>query len=286
MMNAIYGGRVDNDYDTRVLRTYLQQFFTPAMLGGGRGGRGQAQLLPGVTRAVPLPGSTTSRDEFIGAIASLDDSDGPVMFGLPLNIQRSLQRANSARVVGQLKALASLTGAAAKFDREKWRVGLQSILELWDRLVGNLDVGSGGAGGERMEELSPVDAFVVMEEAFSVTLLRKVGGDMSSVKRVVMGSGLLTPSVQATAGALLAGEVPRAWSKRWEGPEQPTAFLRGLVVRRQALSRWRSRMASGTLLDGEICLGDIFNPGTFLNALRQQVTPPPHTHKTLKSLWI
>ena len=32
--NAIYGGRVDNEYDTRVLRTYMHQLFKDATLKG------------------------------------------------------------------------------------------------------------------------------------------------------------------------------------------------------------------------------------------------------------
>lgn len=31
--NAIYGGRVDNEYDARVLRTYLQQYFSNEVIG-------------------------------------------------------------------------------------------------------------------------------------------------------------------------------------------------------------------------------------------------------------
>jgi dynein heavy chain 2 len=159
-------------------------------------------------------------------------------------------------------------------------------------------------------DMSPVDAFVVMEELQAGDLLRFVGGGLHAVKRVVMGSGLLTPAVQDLAVALLAGEVPRAWSKRWEGPEKPQGFLRGLVMRRVALSRWVAKVSRCVLyssrecgcsakayvtpaqmwacliflsalvcikvrngegvLEGEVQLADLFNPGTFLNALRQQ----------------
>lgn len=32
--NAIYGGRVDNDFDTRVLKTYMREIFKEACLKG------------------------------------------------------------------------------------------------------------------------------------------------------------------------------------------------------------------------------------------------------------
>ena len=34
--NAIYGGRIDNDYDLRVLRNYMQQIFKDETLKGNK----------------------------------------------------------------------------------------------------------------------------------------------------------------------------------------------------------------------------------------------------------
>jgi hypothetical protein len=47
--------------------------------------------------------------------------DPPYIFNLPDNIERSLQRTNSAMLIRQLRILASSDAEAAKFDREKWR---------------------------------------------------------------------------------------------------------------------------------------------------------------------
>ena len=43
------------------------------------------------------------------------------MFGLPDNIERSLQRVTSSGVIRQLRALSALDSEASKYDREKWR---------------------------------------------------------------------------------------------------------------------------------------------------------------------
>jgi hypothetical protein len=55
--------------------------------------------------------------------------------------------------------------------------------------------------------LSPVDAFVLMEEAGARELCAYINSALQSVKRVVHGTALLTPAIQATGGTLIAGKV-------------------------------------------------------------------------------
>jgi len=87
---------------------------------------------------------------------------------------------------------------------------------------------------------------------------------------VLNGSGLLSPVIQQVAVALLADTVPSEWSQRWEGPDKPQTWLRELVRRRLALGKWRTLSAQDNLLNEPLELGELFNPSTFLNALRQQ----------------
>ena len=90
------------------------------------------------------------------------------------------------------------------------------------------------------------------------------------VGQVLFGSGLLTPFIQGVAGALLSLTVPAEWTKRWEtGPEKPQAWLKELVRKRVTLIKWRAAVGKGSLLTDPLNLGDVFNPATFINALRQ-----------------
>lgn len=89
--------------------------------------------------------------------------------------------------------------------------------------------------------------------------------------KVLFGSGLLTPAIQSVSSALLSGSVPADWTRRWDGgPDKPQVWLRELVRKRIALQKWRSASAKGSLLQEPLVLGDLFNPATFINALRQQ----------------
>lgn len=90
--NAIYGGRIDNKYDTRVLRAYIENLFND------QGLRGQAQL----SQVLTVPQSGQVKDYSL-MMQKIPDTDQPALFGLPANIDRSVQRFNSTFVITQLK---------------------------------------------------------------------------------------------------------------------------------------------------------------------------------------
>jgi len=68
---------------------------------------------------VNTPQATASRD-FVSMISGLPDNDQPAMFGLPTNIDRSVQRFNSTQVILQLKSLSAVSAEELRFDKEKW----------------------------------------------------------------------------------------------------------------------------------------------------------------------
>ena len=67
-------------------------------------------------------------------ISQVPEIDTPSLFGLPTNIDRSVQRFNSLQVIGQLKSLAAITGGDMRFDKEKWSQQLGPVCQLWNTL--------------------------------------------------------------------------------------------------------------------------------------------------------
>lgn len=79
------------------------------------------------------------------------------------------------------------------------------------------------------------------------------------------------PSTHKLANSLLIHEVPHSWSSQWEGPEDPSTYLRTLVGKTLALGTWEEKSLKGSLLkEGPLDLSEVFKPATFLNALRQE----------------
>ena len=83
-----------------------------------------------------------------------------------------------------------------------------------------------------VEKAAPVDAFVAMESEAALKLVNTVSSALTSAQRVFAGSDLLTAEVKAVTTSLAAGQVPRPWDSKWEGPDSPALWLQVAALRR------------------------------------------------------
>ncbi|XP_022324921.2 cytoplasmic dynein 2 heavy chain 1-like isoform X2 [Crassostrea virginica] len=259
---AIYGGRVDNPFDVRVMVSYLKQFFDGNTLSQGR----NRQLGP-----LKLPSSTNFRD-YVDAIEELPEFDKPSYFGLPENIERSAQRIISNQVIGQLKVLQRADAKANKFDKEIWATELGPILNLWKKLnQGSQLINSKiKPPSDKTGQEAPIISFIKLEQYNAVKLVQTIHQSLASLSKIIRGTMLLTKEVQNLAAALLNQETPLNWQAKWDGPEDPMHYLRGLISRATAIQTWVDKANNGNLLRDTLDLSELFHPDTFLNALRQQ----------------
>ncbi|KAL3904236.1 MAG: hypothetical protein SGPRY_011364 [Prymnesium sp.] len=260
---AIYGGRVDNTQDARLLDTYLQQFFSTSMLSPSA--RGSRHLAPGVA----LP-SSALHAEYLQVIGSLPPQDTPALFGLPANADRAVQQRDVAHVQANLKMVGSATELHGKFDRELWSSALMPLLTLWQKLGSTLETFRGASLQPASTEGTPVESIVWAELRKAKLLLRAVDESLGAIGRVVRGTELLASSTMEEGSALARGAVPSKWSLLWEGPPEPVGWMRQAVARISALQRWQTRLQTDQLLRAPLNLGELLNPSFFLTALRQQ----------------
>ena len=89
---AVYGGRLQDDYDMRALRAILQDIWSKEIFEGRRKLAG----VLGLTEA--------SRSDPVKAVEQLADLDSPIeYFGLPANALRAWERAAAENVILALK---------------------------------------------------------------------------------------------------------------------------------------------------------------------------------------
>ena len=251
--NAVYGGRIDNFFDIKVLRAYLSQYFSESTFTSGR-----------LSQNIRLPG-TKGYQEYLKLIDSLQDIDSPKLFGLPLNINRSVQRFNSSAVIKQLKQLSAISQDEIKFDRDQWSEKLGPLWNLWKTMIKSEEKFKG-----KLEEAEdPLNNFVITEARYAFKMLEKVNESLESISKVISGTELLTSGIEQDGKELLMNQVPESWSSMWEGPNSPVAWLRALVRKTSALKKWLEAVHRRQLFSEAVALGELFHPETFLNVLRQ-----------------
>jgi len=274
MEQAVYGCRVDNEYDSRLVKEYLALFFRSDVLDGPRRKAGSTLEIP----PFDIPASSNIHD-FRQKVDTLPDLDNPAAFGMAPNADRSLQRINSTRVVNTLRQLAAggVDGGgagAAGVKIEVWKEQLTPLWMMWENVC--------KAQLSRLKSVEvravspddpPVVAFVLMDAGFASLLGDRVGIDLVNISKVVQGVGLSTPEIQQQAMMLLKAEVPRRWEENWpSAPEAPPLYLQGLAKRIAALKGdWLNRVRNpAQLFSQPVSLSDFLRPDVFLNALRQQ----------------
>ncbi|XP_058887125.1 cytoplasmic dynein 2 heavy chain 1-like [Acipenser ruthenus] len=264
--NAIYGGRIDNVFDLQILRSYLEQFFNSRVIMGSQSRGKKATAFPS---QISLPNSCSILD-YRSVIENLPEDDKPAFFGLPANIERSSQRIISSQVISQLRILSRSVTAGSKFDREIWSNELSPVLNLWKKLNqgSNLIHQKVSPPNERLG--SPVLSFIILEQFNAIRLVQSIHQSLAALSKVIRGTSLLTSEVQKLATALLNQECPLSWQNKWEGPEDPMQYLRGVVARTLAIQNWVDKSEKQSLLSDTLDLAELFHPDTFLNALRQE----------------
>eukprot|EP00931_Biecheleriopsis_adriatica_P043590 TRINITY_DN24917_c0_g1_i1.p1 TRINITY_DN24917_c0_g1~~TRINITY_DN24917_c0_g1_i1.p1 ORF type:complete len:4311 (+),score=994.91 TRINITY_DN24917_c0_g1_i1:69-13001(+) len=269
---AVYGSRVDNEFDSRLVREYLAMFFKHETLEGGR--RKTGVEIP----AFDIPASTNMAD-FRVRVEQLPDIDNPASFGMAPNADRSLQRINSTKAIAMLRQLASASGAGESADGggssdvKIWKVQLAPLFAIWENIQkGQLSKLKGVEVRAVSPDDPPLAAFSLMDAAEATRLGDVVTNTLTTLQKVVNGTALSTPDLQAQAKMLLRAEVPASWASTWpSAPEDPTVFLQGLAKRIAALrGDWVKRVQSRNLTGQPVTLSDFLRPDVFLNALRQQ----------------
>ena len=107
LSQCIYGGKIDNDFDQRLLASFLRKLFTPrsfesdfALVGNVDGGQGGQ-------RHIKMPDGNR-RDHFLKWIEALSDRQTPSWLGLPNNAEKVLLTTRGTDLVSKLLKMQQL----------------------------------------------------------------------------------------------------------------------------------------------------------------------------------
>ena len=261
---AIYGGRLDNDQDMKVMNVFLRQIFSEQTIGAQ-----SSKPLYGTFSVVK--GTSDLARLVQGVESGLPDTDTPPMFGLPLNADNVVQDTLARRYLNDLKALALPNASEKKADGLKTlaapaldafaQVGLARVA-----LAPSIRIPSNGFP-------DPIEVFLISELNVIARVIHDVVTFFEHVKKV--SDGLVLPSnlLKQLASSLASLTTPELWQDRVPGPDNLFSWLSVLKLKEQTLRvGWmQAAIGQGTaaFLRQPQSLGELVRPQVFLNALRQ-----------------
>jgi dynein heavy chain 2 len=243
---AVYGGRVNNDFDFRVLSLYLD-----AHLGEG---------------ANPLRLERNSRlPDVLKTVSKLAERDPPSLFFLPPNATKTVALSRKNETIACLRRLASVADGAGALQRTEWVEKLAPIAERWKTLLKKYP---------RMAEPrltapaddSPMAAALSAQYCIVHELVANLVVFFKGVDEFIGGEPL-SHDLTAKGQLLVRGEVPDSWADVAEGPVVASEWLVELSRKVEAID---ALTAEPELAKKPMELSSLVRPTAILDALRQQ----------------
>lgn len=127
---------------------------------------------------------TNAIQKHLNQIRELPEQDDPAIFGLPANIDSSVQRFNSNKVIESLKTLQAVSSEELRFDREKWAQLLKPVMKTWSSIYKQSEFSQIQIKPEHLASPDPIIAFTFMEMHNALLTLNVVAETMQGIKDV------------------------------------------------------------------------------------------------------
>lgn len=282
MAQSIYGGRVDNEFDQRLLNTFLERLFTTRSfdsefkLACKVDGHKDIQMPDGIRR-----------EEFVQWVELLPDAQTPSWLGLPNNAERVLLTTQGVDMISKMLKMQMLededdlayaetekkTRADSTSDgRPAWMRTLHTTASNWLHLIPQT-LSPLKRTVENIKD--PLFRFFEREVKMGAKLLQDVRQDLADVVQVCEGRKKQTNYLRTLINELVKGILPRSWS-HYTVPAGMTViqWVSDFSERIKQLQNISQAAASGgakELKNIHVCLGGLFVPEAYITATRQYV---------------
>uniref|UniRef100_A0A2K6TE78 Cytoplasmic dynein 1 heavy chain 1 n=1 Tax=Saimiri boliviensis boliviensis TaxID=39432 RepID=A0A2K6TE78_SAIBB len=282
MAQSIYGGRVDNEFDQRLLNTFLERLFTTRSfdsefkLACKVDGHKDIQMPDGIRR-----------EEFVQWVELLPDTQTPSWLGLPNNAEKVLLTTQGVDMISKMLKMQMLededdlayaeTEKKTRTDstsdgRPAWMRTLHTTASNWLHLIPQT-LSHLKRTVENIKD--PLFRFFEREVKMGAKLLQDVRQDLADVVQVCEGKKKQTNYLRTLINELVKGILPRSWS-HYTVPAGMTViqWVSDFSERIKQLQNISLAAASGgakELKNIHVCLGGLFVPEAYITATRQYV---------------
>ncbi|XP_028159307.1 dynein heavy chain, cytoplasmic isoform X3 [Ostrinia furnacalis] len=292
LSQCIYGGKIDNAFDQRLLHSFLCKLFTPRSFEADfalvANVDGLLQQATGNQRHITMPDGNR-RDHFLKWIEELSDRQTPSWLGLPNNAEKVLLTTQGSDLVSKLLKMQQLEdeeelayNAAAQDDltamvvegdgRPAWMKTLHATATNWLQLLPQ-ELPTLRRTVENIKD--PLYRFFEREVAAGASLLQQVLHDLRNVISICQGEMKQTNETRAMVGALVRGMLPSSWRRyavaRGCTVQQWVGDFAHRVTQLAAVSEAVADKGAKRLQSVPVWLGGLLNPEAYITATRQCV---------------
>jgi dynein heavy chain 1 len=290
LSQSIYGGKIDNDFDQRLLSSFLSKLFTAhsfeadfALVANVDAANGQ--------RHITMPDGTR-RDHFLKWIEGLADRQTPSWLGLPNNAEKVLLTTRGTDLISKLLKMQQLedddelaysssqqeelldkSGASSlkqEDGRPSWMKVLHNSALTWLELLPK----SLNTLKRTVENIKdPLYRYFEREVSSGAKLLQTVVSDLQDVLLICQGEKKQTNYHRQMLSELVRGILPKSW-RRYTVPLGCTVIqwitdFSQRVQQLQKISVLVSQAGAKELQSFPVWLGGLFNPEAYITATRQ-----------------
>ncbi|KAG8927614.1 Cytoplasmic dynein 1 heavy chain 1 [Tulasnella sp. 418] len=269
---AVYGGRIDSEFDQRVLDAFVDGLFTPRAYDIGFDLVAKTEA--GQTLAIP---DGTKLEHFLSWVNNLPDREPPSWLSLPPTAERVIAITQGNVLLGKLRKMrmlsddddevVSMSGAPQKSSTSQQPTWMRTLLQNCKGWVDAIP--SSLSTLKTSNNQDPLHRFFAREVLIGKKLLSQVRRDLADVIQVCEGKLKQTNHLRNLMSSLTKGTIPDHW-RRYK-------VNRGMAVS-QWLPNFALRLAQlekfaglSSFDDVEVWLGGLFFPEAYVTATRQSV---------------
>uniref|UniRef100_A0AC35TT30 DHC_N1 domain-containing protein n=1 Tax=Rhabditophanes sp. KR3021 TaxID=114890 RepID=A0AC35TT30_9BILA len=265
LSQCIYGGKIDNKFDQKLLDCFLGKLFTAKSFAS------EFVLIKNMDgkNALTVP-EANSREGLLDWVGTLSQSQMPSWLGLPNNAEKVLL---TERGQSMLKNLLKMSGDELAYDNDSdkkdapsWMTTLNELATKW---LGLLPDTVSRVRRNKDNIKDSLWRFFEREINLGAVLLGTVRQDLIDLRAVCKGEIKQNNHTRALSSALNKGLVPQNW-QTYTLPKNVTVatWMADFVERVTQLVKLSK---SDNLRNEEIWLGGMFSPEAYITATKQMV---------------
>ncbi|XP_039277425.1 dynein heavy chain 2, axonemal [Nilaparvata lugens] len=248
-----YGGHVTDDWDRRLLTSYINQYFCEETISVPF-----HRLSELGTYYVPKDGSLQSYKDFVVTIPNIDQ---PQVFGQHTNADITSLIIETKLTCELLMSLQvqSVSKSSENVEESVMRLANDIMSKVPDDINYETTIKNIGA------VKTPLQVVLLQEVQRYNVLLNVIKSSLDDVIRGIQGFVLMSPELEAVFNALNEGRVPLTWQKAYSSLKNLGSWVRDLILRVQHFTLWANTLRPPLLF----WLSAYTYPNGFLTAVLQ-----------------